>query len=393
MPKNGSVMNRFQFKLQRLTLFGLFVVFALIAINPVLRWAIVRAGRAVTGAGVEVDRVQASLLSGQVAISGFRAVDPQHRGRNLFDVGRVVLHLDRSRLLHRQFLVTRAEVSDLQLASERATGSALTESASADYLAAIGDRYARLGRDWLETTDEQLNASAPFELTSVALADDLLQRWPNELDELEQRAIVLRSDLVELNRRLKATGDNPLRNAQHYQAAIRDIEQKAQQLAEVESDVNRVEQQILMDQDEINLARENDLQSVDQPAAVSAIRPDSLTEYLLGHEVSDNIVSIIYWMRWGRQFLPTLSQEHPAALNRGQDTFFDGITPDATIVINDLLLRGAHGGGSGVQYDFEGRIQGLSSSPALSHSAHHIRRANDDLHTVPHRSHHACGRS
>ena len=53
-------MHRYNFLLHRLTLLGLCVIFSLIAVNPALRWAIVRAGQAVTGASVEVRDVRRS---------------------------------------------------------------------------------------------------------------------------------------------------------------------------------------------------------------------------------------------------------------------------------------------------------------------------------------------
>ena len=298
-------------------------------------------------------------------MSGFSAADPSRTDRNLFEMGRVVLHLDRTRLLQRQFVVDRAEVADLRLATERAAGTALTESASAEYLAELGERYARLGRNWLETTAEQLSLPVENELASSQLVDQLVNRWPDELDRLEHGAIALRSELIGLHQQLDEAGTNPLRNAPPYQAAIGELERTAKRLAELHADVNRIEQQVLMDRDALKQAQQRDLDSINAPTSVVPIRPDALTEYLLGRDVSDNIVSIIYWMRWGRQFLPALSQQGSTALSRGDNVFFAGVPTEPRIVIRDVILRGAHGGSTGTAYDFEGRIQGLTSQPGI----------------------------
>lgn len=358
-------MRRRTVLIHRLTLLGLCLTFVLIAVNPALRWAIVRSGHAVTGANVEVRDVRADLWNGQVAVSGFAAADPAHLNRNLFDIGRVVLHLDRSRLLHRQFVVTRAEVADLRLATERAEGSALTESASADYLAELRQRYARQGRAWLESTAEQLHAPAKLDLPSAQLVDQLVTRWPDELDRLEHGAIALRSELIRLREHLESSGTNPLRNATSYQTAVGELQRTERQLEELHADANRVEQQIRMDQEALKQSQVQELDQIQPPRAIAPIRADALTEYLLGRDVSDNIVSIIYWMRWGRQFLPNLSQQGPTSLTRGENVWFAGISPEPRIIIRDVILRGAHGCSTGERYHFEGRIQGLSSQPGV----------------------------
>ena len=123
-------MIRWKYFVPRLVLLGLCAVFLLIAINPVVRWSIVRSGHAVTGARVDVDRIRTNLWESSVKISGFRAADPQRPMRNLFDMNDIRMTIDSRALVRRRIVVKQAEITGLNLDTDRTISGALTEENS-----------------------------------------------------------------------------------------------------------------------------------------------------------------------------------------------------------------------------------------------------------------------
>lgn len=356
-------MIRWKYFVPRLTLLALCVTFTLIAINPVLRWSIVRSGQAVTGARVDVDRVRANLWNSEIGVSGFCAADPRKPLRNLFDIGEVKMKIEPRQLTRRRIVVKEAEVTGLNLDTERSSSGALTEATSKDYLLRLHERFARIGVDWMESATACLQDPAPVQLQSSQLADELLSRWPPELVNIEQQAISLNGRLSELGTQLAESGENPLRNASSYQQAVVELGTMAKNMIDVRGELDRMEQQILMDQDAIQKARQNDQHRVREQLEVEQLDGEALSEYLLGEEVADRVVALVYWLRWGRQFLPALSQRTESLGSRGRDIYFEGIEVRPRILIENVVLRGARNI-NGAPFHFEGTLCGLSSRPS-----------------------------
>ena len=350
--------------LSRITLLFLAAIFVLMAMSPVLRWTVARSGEDVTGANVRVGNIQTQPWTGKVDIAGFTAADPQNENHDLFAVDQIELTLDRRSLANKRFVVKEAMIRGLKLGADRAEGGAMTVETSREYMDGLDERFSRFGVDWMRWAAKKLGEDAPATLPSTALAEELLGRWPNELESIETETRELAGRLVGIDHGLEGSGDNPLRNAQHFQVALVDADALADQLTAVRGELDRVEQQILMDQEAVQAARKQDENSVRAGMRVRSLNGDDLNEYFLGEEVAGHVVQTIQWLRWGRQFLPALSKRSLVASERGEDIFFGG-DPQPQIVIEQAMLNGSCPSAIG-EVTFEGKLTNLSSQPQLA---------------------------
>ena len=374
-------MIRWKYFVPRLTLLALCVTFTLIAINPVLRWSIVRSGQEVTGAAVGRRSSPSQPLEFRDRCVRVLHADPRKPLRNLFDIGEVKMKIEPRQLTRRRIVVKEAEVTGLNLDTERSSSGALTEATSKDYLLRLHERFARIGVDWMESATACLQDPAPVQLQSSQLADELLSRWPPELVNIEQQAISLNGRLSELGTQLAESGENPLRNASSYQQAVVELGTMAKNMIDVRGELDRMEQQILMDQDAIQKARQNDQHRVREQLEVEQLDGEALSEYLLGEEVADRVVALVYWLRWGRQFLPALSQRTESLGSRGRDIYFEGIEVRPRILIENVVLRRSR------QYQrhslsFRGYAMRTFLAAELAATAHAIDRTDHQRHAL-----------
>ncbi len=352
------IMFRWKRLVSRLMLFALCCVFLQIAINPMLRWSIARSGNVVTGAAVDVDRVHVKWWKSELAIAGFRAADPIRPCHNLFDVEQVKLLIDPRSLARRHVVVKQAEVSGLNLDTARTSNEVITEENSKGYYVEWDERFSHKGIDWVESASQCLEAAPPLELESSQMAERLLSPWPSRLNQIEEEARRLNSRLNLISSELEASGQNPLRNADSFQKAIVDLGTIAKSMIDVRLEMDKVEQEIIDVQGQIEQVRLKE-----QPAAlvqreVARLDEEELSEYLLGREVSARVTALVNWLRWGKQFLPALSRRTEALSTRGREVLFGEPVP--RIVIENMLLRGARNV-NGTPFQFEGRLCGLTS--------------------------------
>ena len=355
-------MIRWKYVLPRLLLCGLVAAFVFLAANPLLRMVIVRSGQAVTGARVDVDRIQTSLGRGHVDLVGFRAADPRRPMRNLFQADRIRLEIDRRALAQRRIVVQRAQIAGFRVGTERTTSGALEPSPAASYGTQLADDFADYGRRWLNDAVRRLTQDVQQELQSVALAEELLGRWPQEMDRIEKQADTLKSRVQQLHRQLEDAGENPLRNAASYQQAIAELAALGNEIGQVRGDVNRIGQQFLMDQEAITTAKAHDLALLKEKMDLPVLNGEDLTEYLLGPEASERITAILDWMQWGRRLLPTVQAHTTALRHRGEDVWFRGLRPAPEVLLETLVLTGT-GQRNGRSFNLEGTLRGLASQP------------------------------
>ena len=192
----------------------------------------------------------------------------------------------------------------------------------------------------------------------------VLERVPSEFDALEAKAGSISGRIEELNAILSDVGDNPLRNATSYQEAIAELDQLKQELDVVRRAADQLQQQIVMDRESIASAQAVDLETVQAQLEVATLNADHLTEYLLGPEVAERVMTLAQWVRWGRSYLPSLHAQSPGLRHRGVNINLLEGTPEPDIVLETVVLNG-HAQIGDAKLQVEGSIAGLSSHPCF----------------------------
>ncbi len=340
----------------------LFLLFIALATRPLIHTTIDRCVRATIGTQVKMDHMQASLRDSRVLIHGFTASDPHHAGRILFRAAELQLELDQASFLRRKFVVDRGRASGMELIADRDAVPAIDTRAAAAYQAALMQRFDKLGSRWFGQAADQLAADVTSDLKSIAMARDLLERWPGEYTVIEHKAHELKTRILALRELLNSTTDNPLRNLASYQQAVEELEGLGREIFEVRRQVEQICQQIAMDRDQLAAAQQADLTRLAELQRLSPLDNDALSEYLLGVQVADRLNTVLRWVQLSRRYTPTLSARHAAMSSRGTDHVFVGQQPQPDVLIKTLVFQG-QGLFGAEPVALEGTIRNLSSQP------------------------------
>ncbi len=354
-------MFSWRYWVPRGTLLVLAAVFLVMAINPLIRSAIVDNVQAITYSKVDIPRIHTSLRDNQITLAGMTVADPHHPLRNLFEADLVELEVDRDALLKRRVIVKRGRVRGLRLGTERTKSGLLSERQALDYQRNLNDHFHRLGTEWLKQTDDCLQSGLTNEIESVTLAKTLLDPLPANYAQLEQQTSQIQSDVKDLQQQLQKFGDNPLRNLASYQQAIDRLDALGRNIFEVRSHVDRTNEQFKMDVANIQATTEKDLQMLQQLQPLNTMHGGTLSEYLLGPEIAQRTEEILQWVRWSRRFAPSFSGRQ-LTNSSGTDLVFRGLTPKPPILIESMVLQGQALLGDQL-VDLEGAIRNLSSDP------------------------------
>ena len=346
----------------RLLLLVLFATFLVLAVDPLVTWAIARAGRGVTGARLSIASVQTSWKKNTVQLRDIRAVDPERSNRNIFAADLINMELDRVALCRRKIRVVRAQVSGLEIGAERRAPSISQHAQDNDYSQVLAERFLTNGGLWLESAGEELSKQHLGSSSTVDTLLGVLERVPSEFDALEEKTTNISGRIQELNSILSDIGDNPLRNATSYQEAISELDTLNLALDEVRRSADQLQQQIVMDRESIASAQATDLETMEGQLDVAQLDSEHLTEYLLGPEVADRVATLAQWVRWGRGYLPSLHAKTPMLRHRGVNVSLLDSDPEPDILLETVVLSGhAQVGKSRLQV--EGSVSGLSSHP------------------------------
>jgi len=359
-------MIRWSYVIPRLVLLGTLAVLLWVGLNPLVRWAIISTGQSATSAKVEIGRVQTSLLRTELRLTDVRVANPNAPMENLLQADQVTLALDADSLLRRKLVVREGRVSGLRFATDRETSGEL-DPAAAWHLKLPRAELAELGEKWLDQTAEILKRELrqqAEQLHSVRLARELVERWPAEYDRLTARADSLKWRIDNLRALAEVGGNGPLAALDVYQRAASELQEIQREVAELRSEIDRLRRQVLLDKDAIVLAKEQDLRQIRETFRIENLNAESLSEYLLGPELSETVQTLAEWVDWGRQYLPTKVDRLGPVRGRGVDVLFPGVRQRPDFVIQSLVLDG-EGRLGRRRFQFLGTAADVASQPGL----------------------------
>ena len=364
-------MIRWSYVIPRLLLLGALVLALWAGLDPLVRWTTIWMGQSATTAKVEIGRAETSLLGAKVRLSDVRVANPQDPMQNLLEADQVTLALDSDSLLRRKLIVREGRVTGLRFGTDRDASGALDWSVDWDVELPHAE-LGELGRQRLDQLADILKqqlVEQAEQLESVRLAKELYERWPVEYERMEARADSLRGR-VESLRALSGTvrdnplADNPLRTLGACQQAALELQEIRQEILELRGEIERLRRQALNDKDAVVRAKERDLEKIRETFRAESLDAETLSEYLLGEELSETVRSLAGWVRWGRKYLPTDVEQPEPVRGRGVDVLFRGVRERPDFLIQSLVLDGeARLGGRRVE--FLAAAAGITTQPEL----------------------------
>ncbi len=361
-------MVRWKYVIPRMVLFGLLCLTIWLALNPLVRLALIHGGQSVTGGRIEVAGLRALLTRSQLRLTDVAVADPQSPMKNLFQASDAVIDLDSGELLKKKLVVNEGRLTGVRLGTSRESSGALPgrDKDQAPSNGGLAEKVTQLGDRWLDQAADRLEETVEDDLQSVRLSRELMERWPREYASLEERARELRSRSEQFAGLVKQTKENPVQSIEHYQQLMGQFESLRRDAWQLRQDLARLQQQMQMDREAIAQAKEHDVQYVQEHLRVTQLDPEALSNYLLGPELGPRVHGAIQWLQWGRQYLPAKkdkrSSQDPAG--RGWDVILPGMRRSPDFLVRRLALEGT--GTSGQEpFDFQGTIEGLTTEPAV----------------------------
>ena len=351
------LMNVHRRWLPRVILAALAVLFVLLAAQPFLHRQVVRIAEQLTGTRLRPERLISSLASGQVLMTNIRGVDPDQPDRQLFVADEMALQLDRKSLVHGHVVVRRGHVNGLRLSTPAIPPDACGRVVPSE------DSQRSLSR-WLRLLEQSPNV-ADVETGQLAqLSRQLCDARPQHVSDVARRASVVARQVQQLQDSLTSVGANPLRNRTQYQQAVEEIDGLHREIFRVRRELDQCQQQLQMDRVAVDDARQHDLRVFSTAPVAVQVTPQQITDYFLEAEVQQRVQSALTWIRWGRQFFPSLYADRPNARQRGRDIRFLGAGTLGDVLIESLVVRGECEGAF-APLRLEGTVTGLGSRPDL----------------------------
>ncbi len=357
-------MIRWSYVMPRLLLLAAIVVLLWVGLNPLVRWAIISAGQSAVLAKVEIGRVETSLLRTELQLTDVRVANPRKPMQNLVEAGEITLALDADALLRRKYVVREGRVRGLRLGIDRETSGALDTDWNVKF---PHFSLAKRSEQWLdqlaEILEQELLEQAE-QLESVQLVKELIERWPQEYEQLGAQADSLKKRIDHLRRLSETGGGNPLRVLETCQQAAAEIEKIQAEMAELRGEIDRLGRQVLVDRDAVVQAKQHDVEKIRETLRTENLNGEAFSEYLLGPELSETVLTLAEWADWGRQYLPGKADSPEPVRSRGVDVLLPGVRQYPDFLIQSLALDG-EGQLGGRRFQFVGTATGITSQPEL----------------------------
>ena len=359
-------MIRWKYVVPRLVLLVVVLVVGWLAMNPLLRWGLIQAGQAATGAKVEIHQLKTLLDRSEVRLADVRFADPSSGMQNLFQAETSVLDIENSALLRKQFVIKEGRISGIQLGGARESDGRIEKKNTDEERTGpgFGQKATEAGEKWLKNASGKLEQQLENDLQSVRVARELMERWPAEYNRLEQKAKDIQTRGEALARKVDQVKDNPLAAVQSIQQTTTDINQLWQQTVAAKKELARVRQQIRIDRQTIQRAKRHDEKYVRDKFVIDSLDPETLTQYLLGDEMGGRVSGLIGWVQWARQMMPESNEQKATPAQRGIDIFLPGLKKRPTLLARKLVLDGSGSSGS-EPFTFSGELTNLTTQPRV----------------------------
>lgn len=356
-------MLRWKFIITRLVLGLAFLGFLRFGLDPLLRWGLIRAGQAATGAVVEVGKVQshvggASIYLGQVAVAS-----PRRDRKNLVQFDHALLQLDGRALLKRRFVVRDGRVLGLVFDGERATSGRLPNVPEEPPREPAPSRLEHAGAAWWTSLRERLETDLENEFESVRLAQEFRERWPREYAAAEQRIEDGKRLVAQLREAYETLRQNPVQDPRYYQERLAELERLRDELRAARGEIDRLRNVVLDDKRRIGLAKEHDIAKVREKLHLDALDPQALAEYLLGPELNARIEAARRWMQQGRDVAAVTASKPKLNQGRGRGERVPFGRRDVPGFLVEKLLVEGRGTVDGRQFEFGGSVCDVASEP------------------------------
>lgn len=357
---------------------GLWLLFA----DRLGRVALERSGTALLGARVDVRSFHLSLGRGSVTIRGLVAASPFDSLKNLVEADELTADIDLLPLLEKKVAIDRLAANGLRFGTARTTSGFVRSGASS----ATSQVMANV-RSWaaqpalqvpllrLATGQLQVDSLDPRNLQTVQAAESLAGRadssrraWAAALDSLDARGTA--DAAVAFAQRLQGARPTDLTLLRDARRMVDRVKQTRDRLVLLDrglkAGVGTLDQGLAS----LDAARRRDYDYARSLVRLPPIDATAIAWVLFGPEAVRKFQRALYYTQLGRTYMPPglvpRARPAPARTRRAGTTVeFPRLNRPPGFLLRDAEVSFLLGSDSAGPQRYAGRLQGLTSAPAL----------------------------
>lgn len=367
---------------------GLAIVFTLIGVcfgSFIVKWSLENTMEAMTGAQVDLSRVNLDLLNLAVSIGDLQVANPRNTWRNLLQAKDVRFRVEPGPLFYGKTIIEEIAMEELMLNTPRKTDGKLNRPLLPG---PFGEAQAKLQKNIaampvLRAGDMagQFNVEAlmkkyafQVDLSAVDIKsriDALETRWETAEADLDTIKIVLKQN----QEKLETLKSGDLKDPLEIKRKLDVIKEVRQSLKEVEKKVRVTRDGFQNDLAAIRSTIQNmkevadgDYQKIIKMANVPNPKEMDITEALLGKEFLNQSSIVLDLVARLQAMVPVRfvsppKEEHPRG---GQDIIYPGRKTYPRLLIKKIYVSGRGNHGTAMDgYAAQATVEGITSEPPL----------------------------
>ncbi len=362
---------RLGYLVPRLVVVGCLWAFFAFAFDPLLRWSVVTAGQSTTGAKVDVAALDTTFFPPTLSVREVAVADPSSPMQNLVEFDELKVSLWGRPLLKRKLVVEEASVAGVEFGTPRTESGALPETVAGpgvdlgldQYFDAIKGQATNLGNQWLDDLVDRVKMELdPNQLASVRLAATLEADWRQRLDGLQTRVEEIETRIETLRNSVDVPGRDPIERIRAYQQAAVEARSLLDEAKRIRAELNQLGLKARSDFAQVEVARQQDLETIRSKADVLKMDGGEITQAVLGPTITGHLETAGEWMGLARRYAGAVSTPKPQRLD-GRVFEFPRPEDDLPNLLVKKLGVSGRFAYDGIDVPFHGVVTDLTSEP------------------------------
>ncbi len=321
------------------------------------------------GAKVDVANLETQFFPPALKMEHVQIADEDKPGRNLVEFDSFHVKLSGGALSHRKFVIEEGVLTGLKWNTPRADSGQLEDQGKSGlglgknpHLEALRKQISQLGKQWLkEAMGSAKSQLDPKNLETVQVSEALKQEWIARFAMYEQRVKDIETRVKNLSD-FKAKG-NTFQKIQAYRQAALEVQNLIAEAKRLRQELSQLGQVAGGDLQKIELARQRDLQNVQQKLKILSLDKEAISDALLGPELIGALEETMDWVKWTKDNVGQLTKIKKPERARGWDVAFPKPDdPHPGFLIKKLQVNG-HARVNGKMVPYAGTLQNITSDP------------------------------
>jgi uncharacterized protein (TIGR03545 family) len=386
-------MKRLNQLITRLIIIGLAVLVLWVARMPLANRALSWHASHLTGAKVDIRKVQFDRDDQTLYLNQLEIADPQAPLQNMVQAEVASLKLATDALAERRLVIEEGRLSQLKFGAPRtntgtlergifdtfttlpagADSSRVAPSVSVPDLLTYDDSLLnpyrnddgeRLSQKWRDSLTVKLDGGGVPKFEVASLIAELDAKWKRSLESPRKQLSQIEASLVEVEKIIDTAGDrNPLRNLNQLPKAGQTIESARDELKSIANRIDQINQQAEKDRWALSQARMRDQQSLAKSEKVQKFDSQLINQLLVGDIEQQLVANSLDWFQQFREAVPVPGDDL-ISFSRGRNIRFGDAPQQPKLVAKRLQIDG-DGTFANSYFRFAGDIENFSSEPAL----------------------------